>query len=105
MPRITLMVPWRSLLWVSSQQEVVTFFVHPHSMPGQAVTTNVVSMTTSTPVPAVPAAAPSPESAADSVIDRLVKANRAYAAKFADPGMDARPVLHVAVVACMDARL
>ncbi|AYG83443.1 Beta-carbonic anhydrase 1 [Streptomyces hundungensis] len=37
--------------------------------------------------------------------DRLVEANRQYAAAFTDPGMDARPVLHVAVVACMDARL
>ncbi|MFD5101443.1 beta-class carbonic anhydrase [Streptomyces albidochromogenes] len=40
-----------------------------------------------------------------TVIDRLVEANRKYAAGFQDPGMDARPVLHVAVVACMDARL
>ncbi|MFC4958659.1 beta-class carbonic anhydrase [Streptomyces mauvecolor] len=40
-----------------------------------------------------------------TVTDRLVEANRRYAAAFDDPGMDARPVLHVAVVACMDARL
>jgi carbonic anhydrase len=40
-----------------------------------------------------------------SVTDRLVEANERYAAAFADPGMDARPVLGVAVVACMDARL
>ncbi|WP_240139157.1 beta-class carbonic anhydrase [Streptomyces sp. MUM 178J] len=39
------------------------------------------------------------------VIDRLVQANRHYADGFQDPGMDARPVLKVAVVACMDARL
>jgi carbonic anhydrase len=39
------------------------------------------------------------------VTDRLVEANEGYAAAFADPGMDARPVLRVAVVACMDARL
>jgi carbonic anhydrase len=39
------------------------------------------------------------------VTDRLVAANRAYAGAFADPGMDASPVLRVAVVACMDARL
>ncbi|MFE3037438.1 beta-class carbonic anhydrase [Streptomyces canus] len=39
------------------------------------------------------------------VTDRLVSANERYAAAFTDPGMDARPVLHVAVVACMDARL
>ncbi len=37
--------------------------------------------------------------------DRLIEANERYAAAFTDPGMDARPVLHVAVVACMDARL
>ena len=37
--------------------------------------------------------------------DRLVDSNRRYAAEFTDPGMDARPVLKVAVVACMDARL
>ncbi|MGW4165099.1 beta-class carbonic anhydrase [Streptomyces sp. NPDC004788] len=41
----------------------------------------------------------------DSVIDRFVQANARYAADFADPGMDARPVRRVAVVACMDARL
>ncbi|MEU1616221.1 beta-class carbonic anhydrase [Streptomyces sp. NPDC008238] len=40
-----------------------------------------------------------------SVTDRLVEANRRYAEQFRDPGMDARPVLKVAVVACMDARL
>ncbi|MFJ8075913.1 beta-class carbonic anhydrase [Streptomyces sp. NPDC096176] len=40
-----------------------------------------------------------------TVTDRLVEANQRYAAKFQDPGMDARPVLKVAVVACMDARL
>ncbi|MEU3465331.1 carbonic anhydrase [Streptomyces sp. NPDC006733] len=46
-----------------------------------------------------------PASAPDSVIDRLVSANQRYAAAFSDPGMDARPVLGVAVVACMDARI
>lgn len=40
-----------------------------------------------------------------TVTDRLVEANLRYAAEFEDPGMDARPVLQVAVVACMDARL
>ncbi|MBB1253432.1 beta-class carbonic anhydrase [Streptomyces alkaliterrae] len=40
-----------------------------------------------------------------TVTDRLVEANTTYAADFTDPGMDARPVLKVAVVACMDARL
>jgi carbonic anhydrase len=39
------------------------------------------------------------------VTDRLVEANERYAADFPHPGMDARPVLRVAVVACMDARL
>ncbi|HEY8982323.1 MAG TPA: carbonic anhydrase [Streptomyces sp.] len=40
-----------------------------------------------------------------TVTDRLVHANERYASAFTDPGMDARPVLRVAVVACMDARL
>ncbi|MET9153077.1 beta-class carbonic anhydrase [Streptomyces griseoflavus] len=57
-------------------------------------------MTTSASVPAGSANA-----APGSVTDRLVKANEQYASAFTDPGMDARPVLHVAVVACMDARL
>ncbi|MEU1016482.1 carbonic anhydrase [Streptomyces sp. NPDC005900] len=49
--------------------------------------------------------APNGDLAADAVTDRLVEANVRYAAGFTDPGMDARPVLRVAVVACMDARL
>jgi carbonic anhydrase len=40
-----------------------------------------------------------------TVTDRLVEANAAYAGSFVDPGMDARPVRQVAIVACMDARL
>ncbi|MEU4966176.1 beta-class carbonic anhydrase [Streptomyces smyrnaeus] len=48
--------------------------------------------------------APRPPSA-QSVVDELVAANRDYAHDFGDPGMDARPVRKVAVVACMDARL
>jgi carbonic anhydrase len=40
-----------------------------------------------------------------TVTDRLVESNQRYAAGFTDPGMDAHPVLNVAVVACMDARL
>ncbi|MFI9200795.1 beta-class carbonic anhydrase [Streptomyces sp. NPDC053048] len=40
-----------------------------------------------------------------TVTDHLVDANAKYAAAFRDPGMDARPVLKVAIVACMDARL
>ncbi|MGW4196895.1 beta-class carbonic anhydrase [Streptomyces sp. NPDC005004] len=59
-------------------------------------------MTTSAPVPTGPEGA---ITAAGSVTDRLVDANEQYAAGFSDPGMDARPVLRVAVVACMDARL
>ncbi|MEU9718657.1 carbonic anhydrase [Streptomyces sp. NPDC047976] len=59
-------------------------------------------MTTSASLPA----RPTPQaSSGETVTDRLVAANQRYAAEFADPGMDARPVLHVAVVACMDARL
>ena len=46
--------------------------------------------------------APSPD---PTVIDRLVEANRRYAADFVDPGIDARPRRRVAIVACMDARL
>ena len=44
------------------------------------------------------------DNAAGSVTDRLVEANRQYAADFTDPGMDARPRQHGAVVAGMDAR-
>jgi len=59
-------------------------------------------MTTSASVPAGSESAIVGDS---TVTDRLVEANERYAAKFTDPGMDARPVQHVAVVACMDARL
>src|SRR6476646_6603541 len=61
-----------------------------------------MAMTTSASVPTEPEGAIAAE---QTVTDRLVDANRKYAAVFADPGMDARPVLQVAVVACMDARL
>ncbi|MGW8061120.1 beta-class carbonic anhydrase [Streptomyces ziwulingensis] len=57
-------------------------------------------MTTSA---SVPAGSESP--VGGSVTDRLVEANGRYATEFADPGMDARPVQRVAIVACMDARL
>ncbi|MFJ6936078.1 beta-class carbonic anhydrase [Streptomyces sp. NPDC101132] len=57
-------------------------------------------MTTSASLPAESA-----PSEAGTVIDRLVEANARYAERFTDPGMDARPVLQVAVVACMDARI
>lgn len=62
----------------------------------------VVAMTTSASVPASPENATADQR---TVTDRLVDANERYAGAFADPGMDARPVLRVAVVACMDARL
>jgi carbonic anhydrase len=39
------------------------------------------------------------------VTDRLLDANRKYAAAYTDPGMSAAPVQKVAVVSCMDARL
>ncbi|WP_442480754.1 beta-class carbonic anhydrase [Streptomyces kutzneri] len=80
----------------------MAFFVRSHARPQPAVTTNVVPMTTSASLPAESA----PEApVGGSVTDRLVEANQRYAAQFSDPGMDARPVLKVAVVACMDARL
>ncbi|MGK5632595.1 beta-class carbonic anhydrase [Streptomyces sp. URMC 123] len=65
-------------------------------------------MSTSASRPAAAEHSATPGGQADdspTVIDRLVAANRQYAADFHDPGMDARPVLKVAVVACMDARL
>lgn len=61
-----------------------------------------MSMTTSASVPAGSGRATLGE---ETVTDRLVDANQQYASAFSDPGMDARPVLRVAVVACMDARL
>ncbi|MEU5039677.1 beta-class carbonic anhydrase [Streptomyces griseorubiginosus] len=78
----------------------MTLFFPSHRRTRSAVTSNVMGMTTSASVPTEGAIARD-----DSVTDRLVDANKRYAAAFADPGMDARPVLHVAVVACMDARL
>ena len=66
------------------------------------MTITVIAMTTSASVPAdptppYPAAAPSP-----TVSSRRTSGTPP---QFTDPGMDARPVLQVAVVACMDARL
>lgn len=61
-----------------------------------------MGMTTSASVPTSPEGAIARRG---TVTDRLVDANERYAAAFTDPGMDARPVLGVAVVACMDARL
>jgi len=80
----------------------MTFFVPPHSRPDHYVTSNVLGMTTSA---AVPTGSEGAIPTGGTVTDRLVEANRQYAEAFTDPGMDARPVLHVAVVACMDARL
>jgi carbonic anhydrase len=60
-------------------------------------------MSTSAPGPANPASSAS--TADGNVIDRLVEANREYAAGFSGSGLDSRPVLQVAVVACMDARV
>lgn len=61
-----------------------------------------MGMTTSA---AVPTGSEGAITDAGTVTDRLVESNQTYAAEFTDPGMDARPVLKVAVVACMDARL
>ncbi|WP_435859233.1 beta-class carbonic anhydrase [Streptomyces neyagawaensis] len=79
----------------------MTFFVPSHRAPSARVTSTVMPMTTSASVPTESEGAIS----GDTVTDRLVEANGQYAAAFTDPGMDARPVLRVAVVACMDARL
>nr|AQT39450.1 putative carbonic anhydrase b-CA(1)-1 [Streptomyces sp.] len=91
----------RPLLWVTSQQSSMTFFVLSHKAPQGGVTSTVMVMTTSASVPTGPEGAISD----GTVTDRLVEANERYAAAFTDPGMDAHPVLRVAVVACMDARL
>ncbi|MFF5441483.1 beta-class carbonic anhydrase [Streptomyces achromogenes] len=80
----------------------MAFFVPSHSRPERHVTSNVVDMTTSA---AAPTGSEGAIRAGTDVTDRLVAANQSYAEAFSDPGMDARPVLHVAVVACMDARL
>ncbi|MFS4097587.1 beta-class carbonic anhydrase [Streptomyces sp. AF1A] len=80
----------------------MTFFVPSHTGPGPSVTSNVVGMTTSA---GVPTGSEGAITTGGTVTDRLVEANGHYAEAFTDPGMDARPVLHVAVVACMDARL
>lgn len=67
--------------------------------------TTVGVMTTSASLPTEPTDPAGAISTGGTVTDRLVDANHRYAAGFSDPGMDARPVLKVAVVACMDARL
>lgn len=88
-------------MWVTSLQEPLTFFVPSHNECDGRVTSNVMSMTTSASVPT----GSGDTHGQGTVTDRLIEANQQYAAAFTDPGMDARPVLHVAVVACMDARL
>ena len=70
----------------------------------QRFPTNVRGMTTTPDLPTAQAAA-SAEATPPSIIDSFVARNRDYAAGYRDGGMDARPVQHVAVVACMDARL
>lgn len=68
--------------------------------------TNVIVMSTSaSSTGQFPAEPTGGIAAGGTVTDRLVEANTKYASAFTDPGMDARPVLGVAVVACMDARL
>ena len=78
----------------------MTLFFPSHGRTGIPVTSTVMVMTTSASVPTEGAI-----SRDGTVTERLVEANERYAAAFTDPGMDARPVLQVAVVACMDARL
>ena len=80
----------------------MTPFFRSHSRTGPAVTSTVMDMTTSASVPTESEGA---IHGGGTVTDRLVEANAQYAAAFTDPGMDAHPVLRVAVVACMDARL
>jgi carbonic anhydrase len=80
----------------------MALFVLLHRKTERRAASNVVIMTTSA---AAHTGAEGATAGGGSVIDRLVEANQRYAAEFTDPGMDARPVLKVAVVACMDARL
>ncbi|MEV6755640.1 carbonic anhydrase [Streptomyces sp. NPDC051214] len=83
----------------------MTFFVPSHSGPRRSVTTTVIAMSTSASPTGFPAEPTGGITAGDTVTDRLVEANKRYASDFTDPGMDARPVLGVAVVSCMDARI
>lgn len=93
-------------MWVTSQQRPLTFFVRFHATPGRPTGANVLFMSTSAHSPAEPFAPATGRARTDgTVTDHLVEANVHYAAEFSDPGMDAKPVLRVAVVACMDARL
>lgn len=83
----------------------MTFFVPFHSTPTGVTNANVITMSTSAQPSAETSPATSAAHSGGTVTDRLVELNSRYAEAFSDPGMDARPVLHVAVVACMDARL
>lgn len=80
----------------------MTPFFPSHTKTAPPVTSTVIGMTTSASVPTESEGA---IAHGGTVTDRLVDANAQYAAEFTDPGMDAHPVLQVAVVACMDARL
>ncbi|GAA2513914.1 beta-class carbonic anhydrase [Streptomyces longisporus] len=79
----------------------MTLFSRSHTATESPVTSTVIGMTTSASVPTESEGA----IRGGTVTDRLVEANGRYAEAFTDPGMDARPVLRVAVVACMDARI
>lgn len=80
----------------------MTLFFPSRAKTAPPVTSTVIGMTTSASVPTESEGAITD---GGTVTDRLVEANGQYAAAFTDPGMDAHPVLQVAVVACMDARL
>lgn len=93
-------------MWLTSQSGHGNVLVLPEAGPSRLLAITVIGMSTSTHLPAEPAEAPTGAArTGGTVTDRLIDANSRYAAKFDDPGMDARPVLKVAVVACMDARL
>lgn len=81
---------WREC-WLGHTALVPPRYAPPHRTPHPGHPDTVLNMPTS------------PHQ--QTVTDRLAEANTQYAAAFRDPGMDAQPVLHVAVVACMDARL
>ena len=89
-------------LWITSQQVSLTFFVHSPNPSDQGPGSNVKAMSTSEQSSAESA---SPAADAAPVSDQLVEANAAYADAFTDPGLTARPVRKVAILACMDARL
>lgn len=93
-------------MWLSSQSGLLNVLALPDAGPTRLLTITVIGMSTSTHLPTEPAEATTGAArTGGTVTDRLIDANSRYAANFDDPGMDARPVLKVAVVACMDARL